>query len=127
MKIKQITTTLAALAVLAVPVVSAANTYQYVDSAGRLQTTQAVSSSDALSTTSNMGLHSGVIWVSVDGIGGSYESPTTNTGGSFYQFIDVNGNIQSMNAISSAVALATAYNIDLNSGVVLVTNSTTVN
>ena len=35
MKIKQITTTLVALAVLVLPAVSSANTYQYVDSGGR--------------------------------------------------------------------------------------------
>jgi len=127
MKIKQITTTLAVLSILALPVVSSANTYQYIDSGGMIQSTQASNPSEALATAYNIGLHSGVVLTTVDGIGGSYESPTVNTSGSFYQFVDVNGNIQSINAVSASVALATAYNIGLHSGVVLVTNSTTVN
>lgn len=130
MKTKQITNTLVALAVLALPAVSLANTYQYVDSGGRLQSTQANSSTEALATAYNIGSHSGVALIGVAEVGGSYESPTintTNTGGSFYQFIDINGNVQSMNAPSASIALATAYNIGAHSGVVLVTYSTTVN
>ena len=127
MKTKRITTTLVALAVLVLPAVSSASTYQYIDTAGRIQSTQANSSTEALATAYNIGLHSGVVLVNVNGIGGSYESPTTNIGGSFYQFVDIYGNVQSMNAVSSTVALATAYNIGSNSGVVLVTNSTIVN
>lgn len=128
MKIKQITTILAALAIFALPVASYANTYQYVDSVGQLQSTQANSPGQAIATANNIGLHSGVMLVGVDGIGGigGNDAPptTTNTEGSFYQFVDANNNIQSMNAISPEVALATAYNIGLHSGVVLVTNST---
>jgi len=132
MKIKQITTTLVALAIFILPAVSSANTYQYVDNGGRLQSIQASSSTEALAMAYNIGIHSGVMLVSVNGIGGSYEDPTTNTttttntntNVNFYQFIDVNGNVQSMNAPNSSVALATAYNIGIHSGVVLVTNST---
>jgi len=127
MKINQITTTLVALAMLVLPAVSSANTYQYIDSGGRLQSTQANSSNEALATANNIALHSGVVLVSVEGIGGNYEPTTTNTTGNFYQFVDKNGNVQSVNAMNSSVALATAPNIALHSGVILVTNSTTVN
>jgi hypothetical protein len=130
MKIKQITTTLMALAILALPAISTANTYQYIDSGGRLQSTQSNSPNEALATAHNIGLHSGVVLLSVGGVGGvggNYEFPITNTSGSFYQFVDTNGNIQNMNAINSMTALDTAYNIGLHSGVVLVTNSTMVN
>ena len=127
MKTKHITASLALLAILAMPAVSSANTYQYIDSGGRLQSTQASDPNEALATAYNIGLHSGVLLVSTDGIGGSYESPTINTSGSFYQYIDIYGNVQSMNAINSSVALSTAHNIDPHSGVILVTNNTTVN
>ncbi|MEX0919306.1 MAG: hypothetical protein WDZ64_00970 [Parcubacteria group bacterium] len=130
MKRKQLTTTLMVLSLLALPAVSFASTYQYIDKGGQVQSVQANSSAEALTSAYNIGTHSGVILVTVEGIGGSYESPTvvyTNTGGSFYQFVDRNGNVQSISAPNSSTALATAPNIGLHSGVVIVTNSTTVN
>ena len=118
MKIKKITTILVALAVLAIPVVSFANTYQYVDSRGQLQSIEANSSSEALMTAYNIGIHSGVMLVSSQGIGGGDYT------GSFYQFVDMSGNIQSMDATNSSTALTTAYNIGTHSGVILVNNYT---
>jgi len=112
------------LAVLGLPAVSLANTYQYVDSGGVLRSMQANSAVQALATAPNIGLHSGVVLVTIGGTGtgGSYESVTT--GNTFYQFIDRNGKIQSVNAASASIALASAPNIAPNSGVILVTNST---
>jgi hypothetical protein len=134
MKIKHITATLAVLTALALPALSSANTYQYVDSAGVLRSTQVNTSTEALATASNIGPNSGVILVSMGATTVVYpvtspatNTTVTNTGGSFYQFVDANGNVQSINAVNSSVALATAYNIGLHSGVVLVTNSTSVN
>jgi len=63
MNIKQITTTLVALAILAIPAVTFANIYQYIDSGGNVQSIQANSPSEALATAPNLGLHSGVILV----------------------------------------------------------------
>lgn len=130
MKMKQLTTTLVALAVLVLPAVSLASTYQYVNSAGALQSTEANSSAEALAIASNLGIHSGVMLLGtngIGGIGGNLVLPVTNTGGNFYQYIDANGNVQSLNAVNSSVALANAYNIGANSGVILVTNSTALN
>jgi hypothetical protein len=129
MKINKITATLAVLTMLVLPTVSFANTYLYVDSGGRLQSMQANSSTEALATAPNIKFNSGVMLVSagefIGGIGGSFESPV-NLSGTFYQFVDVNGNIQSINAGSSAEALANAVNIAPNSGVILVTSSTSL-
>jgi len=51
---------------------------------------------------------------------------TTNTGGSFYQYVDMSGNVQRVYASSASVALATAYNRSPSSGVMLVTQSTSI-
>jgi hypothetical protein len=117
---KQITSTLVALAILALPAVSFANTYQYVDNGGRLQSTVANSPTEAIATAFNISPQSGVMLVSGGNTIGVTVTPITNTGGNVYKFIDIYGNVQSIHAVSSAVALATAINISPNSGVMLV-------
>lgn len=72
MNTKRIVVTLVALAVLVVPVVSSANTYQYIDTSGQLQYVQADNSSQALASAYNIGIHSGVMLYSSNwGIGGA--------------------------------------------------------
>ncbi|MEX0910436.1 MAG: hypothetical protein WDZ73_01640 [Candidatus Paceibacterota bacterium] len=131
MKIKQIATSLAVLTVFILPTLVFANTYQYVDSNGNLQEVQANSSTEALATAINRAVHSGVMLVGTGGVitNSNYNfsvSNTTNTSGSFYQFVDTSGNIQSINAASAEIALATAVNRHVNSGVILVNNNTSL-
>jgi len=127
MNLKQIITAFIVLTVLTLPAVSLANTYQYVDAGGRLQSVEANSTTQALATAPNIGLHSGVMLVTSTTVivnTGTYTAPSTNSytsTDSFYQYIDIHGAVQSMNAVSASVALATAYNISPHSGVMLVT------
>jgi hypothetical protein len=79
MNIKKLTTALVALALFVLPVVSLANTYQYADTAGRLQTVEANSSTEALVKAPNIGSHSGVMLLTSGGIVASYNPPTNNT------------------------------------------------
>ncbi|MEX2054353.1 MAG: hypothetical protein WD883_02330 [Candidatus Colwellbacteria bacterium] len=121
MRIKQITVALVALAIFALPVVAFANTYQFVDNNDNLQSMTADSSTEALNTAPNLGVHSGVMLVS-GGTGGAVlgsSFTSENSGDNYYQFVDSNGNIQGIYADSFAEALANANNLGLHSGVAL--------
>jgi len=124
MKRKYIIPGLMAIAILALPAVSLANTYQFVDTSGTLQSMEADTSAIALNTAYQLGVHSGVMLVSEGGIGGLVlpdNYPSTNPGsGNYYQFIDTSGNLQGLWAANSSIALATAYQLGVHSGVVLV-------
>lgn len=127
MKVTQTVTALMLLTVVVLPTVSLASTYQYVDNAGKIQSVEANSSSQALAIAPNIAPHSGVILGKIANTGTTYDpGTTTNTSGSFYQYVDVNGNVQSVNAPNASTALATAPNISPHSGVILVTSNTKI-
>jgi len=112
-----------ALAILAFPALSFASTYQFVDSSGNLQSVEAANSSVALATAYNIGVHSGVMLTRNGAVLGTntYTTYTTNAGtGNYYQFVNTSGQLSGLWATNSSVALATAYNIGIHSGVVLV-------
>lgn len=116
----QITSSFAALSLLILPAVSLASTYQYVSTSGNLQSIEAGSASTALATAPNLAVHSGVM---LAGVGSTVNGGGTTNANTFYQFIDVNGSVQSVNAASATAAL-TAPNIAPHSGVILVTTNT---
>lgn len=123
MNIKQLTTIMGAFALLLAPAVSFANTYQYIGTDGDLHIVEATSASVALTTASNLALHSGVILVGSDGKITETDG-TVRMSGTFYQYVNTSGNLQSIDASSASVALVSASNIATHSGVILVTNST---
>ncbi len=103
--------------VLAVPAATIAATYNYVDTSGNISAVSANSAAEAL-TVSNLAPHSGVMLAGSGGLTMTGFVPVTG-GASTYAYVDVNGNISSVNANSAAQAL-TASNIASNSGVMLV-------
>ena len=108
-----------AMALLALPAVSLANTYQFVDTSGNLQSVEANIPATALATAYQLGIHSGVILV---GNEDSNLSVPTNISGydNYYQFIDTSGIRQGLWAINSSMALDTSYQLAMHSGVILV-------
>lgn len=127
MKRKYIISGLMAITILAVPAVSLANTYQFIDTSGTLQNMEADTSAIALGTAPELAVHSGVMLAGEDGIGGlvlsaNYPSyPSVNSGSdNYYLFVDTSGNLQGLWAANSSEALATAYQLGIHSGVVLV-------
>jgi len=127
MNIQQIATVFGAFALVVLPAVTSANTYQYISTSGSLQSVQADNAMQALATAPNLAANSGVILVGSDGkLTPSDNTNPTNTNptsGSFYQYINTDGNVQSIDTTSASVAIATATNIAPHSGVILVTNS----
>lgn len=129
---KKITTAFVALAISILPAIAFASTYQYVDNSGNLRTVEANSPTQALATAPNIASHSGVMLASQGIVAGAtvVVVPTgttittvtpTNTAGLFhYQYVNTSGNLQSVWANNSAVAIALAANIAYNSGVMLV-------
>lgn len=123
---KKFKTTLIALAISALPVLALASTYQYVDTGGNLRSVEANSPTQALATAPNLHIHSGVMLVS--GNATVVQLPNTGTvvvgtgNGSFYRYVDTNGNLRGVWATSAAAALVTAPNIGMHSGVMLVAN-----
>ena len=63
MKRKNLAPILLAVAMLALPALSLASTYQFIDTGGNLQSVEANSSSVALATAYQLGVHSGVVLV----------------------------------------------------------------
>lgn len=127
MNITKIILTLAVFSILVIPAVSMATTYQYISTRGDILSLLASSPQVALATAPNLALHSGVKSVGVDGpIGDSKVVVNTpvNTSTTFYQYIDINGNVRSINASNATVALNTAPNLGVHSGVILVTDIT---
>jgi N-acetylglucosamine kinase-like BadF-type ATPase len=101
---------------LALPAVSFAATYQYVDVNGTLQAVSAASSDQAFALASNIAPNSGVILSEGDV---NQSSVTTNTSypPGTYQYIDVNGNVKMVTAANADAALALATGIAPHSGV----------
>lgn len=121
MKRINIMASLLIIGVFAMPALSLANTYQFIDTSGNLRSVEADTSAIALQTASPLAIHSGVALVKTGAGGvvlGDYTS-TTGTG-NYYQFIDTSGNLQGIWAPNATVALATAYPLAIHSGVVLV-------
>lgn len=126
MNLNQIMTATTTLSLLILPLVTSANTYQYVNTSGNLQTIEASTPGAAISNASNIAYNSGVIAGTISAIGGSYEPVTNSSGSNLYQFVDMQGNVKSIYANSASLAIANAVNIALHSGVILVTSSTMI-
>lgn len=107
------------MALLVLPAISMANTYQFIDTSGNLQSIESVSPKAALEDAYRLGIHSGVILVT-DGSSGSYTYVNTSGSGNYYQFIDTSGNLQGLWATNSSAALDQAYQLGVHSGVILV-------
>lgn len=123
MNLKQLTTVFGAFALLLAPTASFASTYQYIGTDGDLHSVEASSASSALSLATNLALHSGVILVGSDGRISETDG-TVRMSGTFFQYVDTSGNLQSIDAGNASIAIAKAPNIALHSGVILVTNTT---
>ena len=120
---KKITTSLFALTLSILPIIAAASTYQYVDTGGRVQSVQANSPADAFTRAVNIDPHSGVMLVTVSTVLVPTSYPVvSSTSGRIYQYVNINGALQSVQANSPAEAFARAVNIDPHSGVMLVQN-----
>jgi hypothetical protein len=107
---------------LGFPVAAFAATYDYVDTTGTMRTIVADSAAQALAIAPNIALHSGVAIHT--GTIASASLPTV-LGVSFtpsgflhtYQYVDIAGNMRTVQAGSPAEALQIAPNIAPNSGV----------
>jgi hypothetical protein len=119
MKIKNFLKGFMVMTVLVLPGISMANTYQFIDTGGSLQSVQADNSSTALNTAYQLGIHGGVM---LTGMGNLFlPTSVNNTGtGNYYQFVDTNGNLQGVWAANSLEELATAYRLGIHSGVIFV-------
>ena len=107
------------MGLLLLPGVSMANTYHFIDTSGNLQSMSADSSSIALDTAYQLGIHSGVMLV--EDVESIPSTPVETTGtGNYYHFIDTSGNLQGMWAVNSTVALDTAHQLGIASGVMMV-------
>lgn len=124
MNLHKIASTLTVLTLLSSPALAFANTYQYIDTNGDLQSIQAANASQAMATAPNLAVHSGVVLGIIGGTGGSSEPVDNGFSGSYYQYIDTNGNLQSTDAASASSALLNTPDIAPHSGVILVTNNT---
>ena len=119
MKTNTMLTGLLATALLALPAVSLADTYHFIDTSGNMQSMEAGSPAEALATAPHLGIHSGVMLIGQGGSNARISMNSTNFG-HFYHFIDTNGDLQGMWAASASVALATAPHLGIHSGVMLV-------
>ncbi len=99
--------------------VSAA-TYLYINTAGNIQTVEAISASQALAIAPNISAHSGVMLYS--GLPTVITSVNVNQTFPYvtYQYVNTMGQVQTVIASSSAEAFSLATNIDPNSGVMRV-------
>lgn len=123
MKTKKIFAIFMSLALLSLPAVSLASTYDFIDTSGNRQSVEANSFAEALDTAHELGIHSGVVLMGEETlVSASVNTTNTTNSGNFYQFIDTSGNLQGVWAENSSVALATAHELGIHSGVVLVSN-----
>lgn len=112
---------LALVVALAFPMFSYAATYAYVNTSGQLSITNANSAQDAISNTSNLGLHSGVMLIH-SGIGGMEPAQNVYTSNQTtrYGYVNSSGVVTFVNANSSNGAFADSVNISEYSGVILI-------
>ncbi len=109
---------LALVVALAFPMFSYAATYAYVNTSGQLSMVSANSSQDALSNTSNLGLHSGVMLVS--GTGGVEPVQYSSSGATQYGYVNSSGVVTFVTANTSGGAFSDSINISEYSGVILI-------
>lgn len=107
------------MGLLLLPGVSMANTYHFIDTSDNLQSMNANSSSIALDTAYQLGMHSGVRLIKDGQTVPSTPVDATGTG-NYYHFIDTSGDLQGMWAVNSTVALDTAHQLGITSGVRLI-------
>lgn len=108
-----------AIALLALPAITVAKTYQFIDTSGNIQSIEANTPQEAIDTAYKLGIHSGVILV--DNNSPDLSSPTnTNGSDSYYNFIDTSGNLQGLWAANSSDAIDEAYQRGIHSGVIFV-------
>lgn len=107
------------MALLLLPAISMANTYHFIDTSGNRQSMEANNSSIALATAYQLGINSGVMMMEKgDSV---VVIPIVTTGsGNYYHFIDTSGNLQGMWAANSSIAIGTAHQLGIHSGVMMV-------
>jgi len=122
--IKASALTVAILAMI-LPAFSYAATYAYVSQSGQVNTVVANTSASALMNAPNISLHSGVMLVSTNGGTGAVlgANTTTTYGTRTYAYVNQSGVVITISADSSAMAFANAVNIDENSGIMLLNNT----
>ncbi len=100
------------------PFAAFAATYNYVNTAGSLQSVQANNADQALALAANIAPHSGV---ALDTGTVIFAAPlSVSVGNATYEYVNTSGNLQAEQAPNAAMALAGAVNIAPNSGVMLV-------
>lgn len=104
------------------PAFSYASTYAYVNQSGQVNTVIADTSAGAIAAAPGISLHSGVMLVSSTGV-----VLGTNTSATYgvktYAYVNQAGTVIAISADSSALAFASAFGIDENSGVMLLSNT----
>lgn len=119
----------AGILALVLPIITFGATYHYVDVNGDVQQVEANSAAEALTKPTDIAANSGVA-IDRDIIqpGMSINDNTVNntsvptmstTGMTTYQYVDVNGNIKSVEAYTAAEALTKPNDIALHSGVMV--------
>jgi hypothetical protein len=109
------------------PIFSSAATYAYVNQSGQTNTVVASSPTEAIATASGISSHSGVMLVesSTGAVLGANTETTSGMG--TYAYVNQAGTVITVKANSSAMAFSIAYGIDENSGVVLLSNTSSDN
>src|SRR3989344_833484 len=123
--IKASALTVAILAMI-LPAFSYAATYAYVSQSGQVNTVVADTSASAIMNAPNISIHSGVMLVSASGGTGAVlgaNTTTTTYGTKTYAYVNQSGVVITISADSSAMAFANAVNIDENSGIMLLNNT----
>lgn len=96
-----------------------ANTYNFIDTSGQIQSIVANTPEDAIRDAYQRGATSGVILVDHTNDAVNNNNVVVGQGNNLYQFIDTSGQLKSVRANSAQEALRTAYQLGVHSGVIL--------
>lgn len=112
---------IASLAIISIPSLAFAETYNYVNTSGTIQKVTADSAQIALATAPNLAVHSGVAFDM--GILQTGDTTTatnqSNNGMNQYHYINTSGIVQTVFANNATEAYSKAVNIDPQSGMAL--------
>lgn len=113
-----------ALALAALPMFSYAATYQYVDTAGEVEVVTANTADEAIAVAPNRMATSGVMVVSsisfgIGGIGGNGSLDVDGDGTIAFQYVDVTGDVDMIEAVNAEQALVISPNRAEHNGVIM--------
>ena len=108
------TSLLALIALMAVPAVSVAATYHYIDTTGTVRTVEADTAAEAFVEAENIASHSGVA-IDMGVLDGGDSVSMTST--DMYQYVSITGDVQFVSATSPQAALIIPGDIAPHSGV----------